>query len=230
VIPLLPEILKIAEEHGLRINPRTYDKKEVMVKCPFCGHDDLPGKERKYHLSLNTEDQVFKCWVCKESGGVFRFIALLEGIPESDVIERYHHKKGHYKPHPAEKLTLHQCRLLGYKNKPNWAAMRKRDMEYHRRTRNQLWREWMDFMAEQKRLAYQLLVVGIQSMKYKKTIEAIKQMEIEISAPLLEDVLKIYSLPHRPHWAVEAEAFALHVANPKKYPWPSTEKKMKAAL
>ncbi|MDQ0338154.1 hypothetical protein J2S00_000938 [Caldalkalibacillus uzonensis] len=114
---MLPEILPNAEQHGLIINERTREKREVLAKCPFCEEDSKPGKEKKFYLSLNTQDQVFKCWFCGEAGGVFRFISLLENIPESEVIERYRGKKGKYKPHPAERLTLSQLRLLGYKLK-----------------------------------------------------------------------------------------------------------------
>lgn len=59
------------------------------MKCPFCREDAKLGKEKKFYLSLNTVDQVFKCWFCKESGGVFRLIALLEGAPEGKVIEQF---------------------------------------------------------------------------------------------------------------------------------------------
>lgn len=79
---MLPEILEVAKKHKLIINPRTLHNEEVLCKCPFCQEDSKPGKNRKYYLSLNAQSQVFKCWFCGESGGVLRFIALLEGVPE----------------------------------------------------------------------------------------------------------------------------------------------------
>lgn len=228
---MLPSILEVAKNHKVKIDFRTDGKKETMAKCPFCGHDDQPGKEHKYHLSLNTEDEVFKCWVCKESGGVFRFIACLEGVPENEVAERYRQKgkKRRYKPHPAERLTSSQFQLLGYDKKPNWVAMRKRDPAYYKRTRNLIWEEWQLFKAEQKRWAFQDLIVGVQSFSYQKAIERIRERERAIETPILEDVLKTFSLSKRPEWTKKAVAFALHVSNPQKYSWPSTEKEMKAA-
>lgn len=227
---MLPDILEMAQRHGLKMDPKTVGKKEVLCKCPFCGQDDGPGREKKFHLSLNTEDEVFKCWLCQESGGVYRFIALLEGMPESEVIERYRKKGGKgYKPHPAERLTTHQLRLLGYQKRPNWVGMRKRDKAYYKRARHLIFQEWKAFKAEQKRWAFQTLIVGIQSLHYQKAVVDIRQREQEIETPLLKDVLNLYSLSKRPEWTKEAEAFALHVSDPKSHPWPSTEKEMKDA-
>lgn len=228
---MLPSILKVAKNHKVKIDFRTDGKRETMAKCPFCGHDDQPGKELKFHLSLNTEDDVFKCWICKESGGVFRFIARLEGVPEAEVVERYRQKgkSRRYKPHPAEQLTAHQLHLLGYDKKPNWVAMRKRDTAYYKRTRSLIWEDWQLFKAEQRRRAFQDLVVGVRSFSYQKAIGRICERERTIETPILEDVLKLFSLSKRPEWTKQAEAFALHVSDPKNYPWPSTEKEMKAA-
>lgn len=101
---MLPNILDVAAEHGLTFQPRSYGKKQTLAKCPFCLEDDQPRKRKKYYLSLNTHEQVFKCWYCGESGGVFRFMALLEGVSENEVIDRYRKKSGStYQRHPAEK-------------------------------------------------------------------------------------------------------------------------------
>lgn len=226
---MLPDILEIARSHGLIIDPKTEGKQETLVKCPFCKEDAKPGKEKKFYLSLNTNNQVYKCWFCGESGGVFRFIALLKGISESEAIKKYCKRNGHKTLHPAERLTTNQLRLLGYKRKPNWAGMRKRDMQYYKRTRSLIWEEWKMLKTEQKRLAFQELVVGVRFFSYKRAIQRIKEREQETGISLLEDVLKIYSLSKRPEWTKEAETFALHVSDPQNYPWPSTEKRTKAA-
>lgn len=52
---MLPSIIKIADHYGLENDPKTYGRKESLFKCPFC-------QSNKYHLSLNTQDNVFKCW------------------------------------------------------------------------------------------------------------------------------------------------------------------------
>lgn len=203
---MLPDILPVAERHGLIINDRTRGKREVLAKCPFCGEDSKPEKERKYYLSLNTEDQVYKCWFCGESGGVFRFISLLEGISEDEVVEKYRKQKGKkYKPHPAERLTTTQLKLIGYQKKPDWAEIRKGFYDYYLDFRTRLWNEWKAFMEDEKYFAFQQLVLGITNGTYQKVVRMIKEREQEIGAPLLGPVLKIYSMSERPKWAEEAE-------------------------
>jgi hypothetical protein len=85
------------------------------------------------------------------------------------------------------------------------------------------------FKTEQKRWAFIDLIVGVQSFSYQKAIQRIREREKKIGEPLLKEVLKIYSLSKRPEWTQEAEAFARHVSDPQKFPWPSAEKEMKAA-
>lgn len=199
----LPNILDIAAEHNLILSPRSLNKKEISCKCPFCKEDSRAGKESRFYLSLNTEDQVFKCWFCGESGGVFRFIALLTNQHETEVIQRWknqHQGKVKYKPHPVERLTLTQLRLIGYDKKPNWYEMRKRDSDYYKRTRNIIWQEWKGFLHKELRLAYRELIIGIRFLRYQEAIWRIQEREKKIGTDLLEHVLKIYSLSVRPSW------------------------------
>ncbi|WP_035723194.1 hypothetical protein [Gracilibacillus boraciitolerans] len=63
---LLPNIVEVADSHGLDCNFKTRGKKEVMFKCPFCHAD---SNKNRFYLSLNEDKNVFKCWHCKESGG-----------------------------------------------------------------------------------------------------------------------------------------------------------------
>ena len=86
---MLPEILRVAEEYGLTFNPRYHGKKETLCKCTFCEEDAKPGKGNKFYLSLNTQDQVYKCWYCGVSGGVLDFEAKLSGLPYNEVREKY---------------------------------------------------------------------------------------------------------------------------------------------
>ncbi|MCF6094536.1 hypothetical protein L1765_11235 [Microaerobacter geothermalis] len=218
---MLPDILDIAKKHGLSFDSRSLGKKEVRTKCPFCLADIK--RRDKYYLSLNTIDQVFKCWYCGESGGVFRFISLLTKVPEHEVVQMYQRENGRetgkkkykYKLHPAEKLTTTQLKMLGYLGKPNWAELRKRDKDYYKRTRSLVLNEWNDFLQWERYEAFQLLIVGIHSFSYQKAIESIRDREREIGAPLLEKVLQVYSLSKWPEWAKEAEKFALEFCKNK---------------
>jgi hypothetical protein len=202
---MLPNILAVAEEYQLTIDPKSLKRKEVMCKCPFCLED--ANRQGKYHLSLNVHDLLFKCWFCKESGGVYRFIAKLSGETEAEVkakMRAIQGKKGNYKPHPAEELTSAQLRLLGYSQKPNWFEFRKRDVEYFKRTLENLWADWQDYLDIQRRYAFQTLLMGIKIGKYSQALSQIEKKSKEIGYNLLPDVFKVYGDEKRPTWAEEA--------------------------
>ncbi|MFJ2043924.1 hypothetical protein ACIOBL_09985 [Paenibacillus taichungensis] len=204
---MLPDIVAIAEQHGLQINPYSRSREEVACKCPFCHEDSKPGKKRRYYLSLNSKDQVFKCWFCKESGGVFRFISLLENIPEEKVKQRFRKRRI---VHPAERLSQNQRRLLREHTgvrEPNWKQMRERDFSYYLRSLDLFWDSWKEFLMKEQRDAYFQLIVGIKTCTYQNYIEKIRQREREIESPLLESVLQIYSCASRPKWTEDAERF-----------------------
>lgn len=57
-------IIEVARKCGLLLNEKTLDRKEVEASCPFCG-DRGPGK---YHLFLNTGDDVYFCHNCGARG------------------------------------------------------------------------------------------------------------------------------------------------------------------
>lgn len=200
---MLPDILEVAEKHSLIIDPRSLKKREVRAKCPFCGADAVPGKEKKFYLSLNTEDMVFKCWYCGESGGVFRFIALLEGIPESEVIQRYRKGKSR-KLHPAEKLTSRQLQMIGFSNRLKWETLRQRDHGYYLRTCRYVWSEWRKMIQIEKYFLFRTLVLAIENGDYQKAVASIKEKEEKIGIPLLYPLLEIYSMSRWPKWAIEA--------------------------
>lgn len=129
---MLPKILDIAEKHGLIIDPRTYGKKETLAKCPFC-HEDA-NKNGKYYLSLNTHDQVYKCWFCKDKGGkggVLDFESKLTGIPYHEIRNKYFGKISK-NIHPAERLSPSQLECIGWRPSPkNKTAFKKqKDLVY----------------------------------------------------------------------------------------------------
>ena len=57
-------IVDTARRCGLALNARTLRRKEVEASCPFCG-DHGPGK---YHLSLNTDTDQYRCNLCNVHG------------------------------------------------------------------------------------------------------------------------------------------------------------------
>jgi hypothetical protein len=119
----LPNILDVAEDNGLIINPSTFKKKEVLAKCPFCLN------HKKYHLSLNVEINCFKCWYCKASGGVLEFESRLTGNTFQSVKEKYF-GKDKKKRHYAEYLSPMQLRKIGwdeYKRKHRSTFLEKKD-------------------------------------------------------------------------------------------------------
>ncbi|MCZ2260641.1 hypothetical protein [Sporosarcina sp. G11-34] len=135
---MLPEILTVAEEYGITFNPRYLGKKETLCKCTFCEEDSKPGKGSKYYLSLNTQDQVYKCWYCGVSGGVLDFEAKLSGISYNKVREKYFGKRK--KPvHPAESLNTHQLRLIG------WAEYKRNDRYEFKMNRESVLRDWKSY-------------------------------------------------------------------------------------
>ena len=69
-------ILEAARRCGLVINDRTLKRDEVEASCPFC-NDHGPGK---YHLSLNTRKNVYRCNLCNASGNSVSLYARLNGV------------------------------------------------------------------------------------------------------------------------------------------------------
>lgn len=203
---MLPEILEVAQKNKLVLDPQSKNREEVLSKCPFCHEDSKPGKKRKYYLSLNTKKQTFKCWFCGESGGVFRFISLLENIPESQLIQRARKRKI---IHPAERLTRTQLVLLGerfgYFTLPNWREMKQRDRSYYLRTLDLVWEDWKQFLEIEKRDAFRELILGISLRKYSDSVERIIKREQEIGVLLINEVLMIYSCAERPKWTESIE-------------------------
>lgn len=209
---MLPEIVDVAKLHRLELNHRTLNHEEVLAKCPLCQEDSKPGKRRRYYLSLNSQDQVFRCWYCGESGGVLRFISLLEGVPEDEVKERYRSpkRKGHRKRHPVERWSTGQKRayLNHYGGKlPDLHAMRQRDYSYYIRTLDLMQTQWNELVQREVEQAFFWLLLGIHSGKYAQYIERIRARELQIEIPLLDQVLELFSRPVRPAWTEQTEDF-----------------------
>ena len=69
-------IVDTARRCGLVLDSRTLRRKEVEASCPFCG-DHGPGK---YHLSLNTDTDQYRCNLCGAHGNSVSLYARIKGI------------------------------------------------------------------------------------------------------------------------------------------------------
>lgn len=182
---LLPNIIDVAVRNNLEINKKTFKKKEVRCKCPFCKED--ANKKNKFYLSLNASKNVFKCWYCKENGGVLRFISLLEGKSEQELIDELRAKNGNMKKkHPAERLTKHQLALIGYNI--DWFANQQFDSNFAYQFRQRVWSEWQAYVADRKRYCYQLLFAGMFS-GFKKSLEQVQEIEKDLNVKFVDELL-----------------------------------------
>ena len=69
-------IVDSARRCGLVLDSRTLRRREVEASCPFCG-DHGKGK---YHLSLNTATDQFRCNLCGVHGNSVTLFAQLYGV------------------------------------------------------------------------------------------------------------------------------------------------------
>lgn len=216
---ILPNIVEVAIEHNLTIKKNTLGKKEVLCKCPFCLEDMKPHKiKRKWYLSLNEDKNCFKCWYCGEKGGVVRFISLLDGIPENEIIEKLRKENGfHYQKHPAEKLSRTQLKMIGYPN-INWVKNREFDVELYKRFREAVWQKWLAFVETKKCYAYKVIYAGILSGDFQRAIKEVKKMEVELGTKILDDVLERISKETRTDEELQMEKFVAMVCK-KEHPF-----------
>lgn len=190
---ILPNIVDVAFDHNLTVNSKTIGKKEVQFKCPFCLEDSQPSKIKRYYLSLNENKNIFKCWFCGAKGGVIKFISLLDGSPESEIVENLRKENGfNYQKHPAEKLSTTQLKMIGYPN-INWINNREFDVELYKAFREHVYQKWLSFVEDQKALAYKLVFAGILSGNYQDAIKMVKKIEQNLGIQILDEVLKTLS-------------------------------------
>jgi|GEM_PF-2428647 len=231
---ILPSILEVANEYQVEINPRSYSKKEIEAKCPFCKSDS--GKKGEYKLSLNQVDNVFQCWhsACKASGkgggGVIRFEALLSGMSYEQVKLKYRERARFEKEargektnkssyvHPATKLTPIQLKLIGYDRPISWWKLKQRDYDYFKRTANLVFTEWREYVKSQRYFCFQALCIGILTNDLQRGIELIREKEKELDTEFVGEMLQLYSLPRWPDWAIQAESFAKALVQAGKQP------------
>lgn len=160
---MLPNILDIAHAYNLIFDQRNYGKKETLCKCPFCKEDMKPGKDKKFYLSLNTHDQVYKCWFCNEAGGVLQFEAKLSGLPFTKVKEKYFGKSKR-NLHPAFRLTPDQLDKIG------WRYYKQKDFIGFKKRRDQVYKDWKRFVHNElvKHFALFMCIVHIENQEQKR--------------------------------------------------------------
>lgn len=76
-------IVDAARRCGVAINPRTLYHREVEATCPFC-HDHGPGK---YHLSLNTSKDLYRCNLCSTHGNSITLYAQMMGVSNREAYQ-----------------------------------------------------------------------------------------------------------------------------------------------
>ena len=74
-------IVDTARRCGLVIDSRTLRRPEVEASCPFCG-DHGPGK---YHLSLNTDTDQYRCNLCGAHGNSVSLYARINNVNNKEA-------------------------------------------------------------------------------------------------------------------------------------------------
>lgn len=159
---MLPNILDVAQYYELTFDPKTYAKKETLAKCPFCKADHAPHKEKTHYLSLNTVNQVYKCWYCGESGGVLNFEAKLSGENFSVVRTKYFGNQKNL--HPAFKLTPNQLEEIG------WLSVKQKDFKGFQKNPDQILSDWKEYVhyEQSKFFALFMCMANLENKKQKQ--------------------------------------------------------------
>ncbi|WP_018213658.1 hypothetical protein [Desulfitobacterium hafniense] len=199
---MLPSIMEVAMQHGLKLNERsTRSVKDVRFKCPFCQVTEHPKYKDKYYLSLNTSDNVFQCWSCGESGGVLKFIALLENKSVEEVKQELFHEGNNRvqrKLHPAEKLTPRQLKAAGFLLK-NWGKLSPKEKDW-------IWSEWQLYVEQEKRLGYMFFLEAKTSEEIFAVIyEYACKLSVNPEDLLIEFSQAKFADKKKPRWAESAE-------------------------
>ena len=93
-------IVDTARRCGLVLDPKTLRREEVEASCPFCG-DHGRGK---YHLSLNTLTDQYRCNLCGAHGNSVTLFARLNGIGNGEAFRELC-KGGNIYPIPRQPET-----------------------------------------------------------------------------------------------------------------------------
>lgn len=205
---MLPNILDIAHNHNLIFDAKNYGKRETLAKCPFCKEDSRPEKKKVYYLSLNTSDQVYKCWYCGEAGGVLQFEAKLSDLPFAEVREKYFGVKKK-NLHPAFKLTPEQLDEIG------WLTFKQKDFKGFQKNREQVLRDWKSYVYRElaKHFALFMCIAHLENQEEKRKdshVWFIRKCRKKPIPKMYECIHKEYLKPEheRQKWAIRGMEIA----------------------
>ncbi|MDX8367678.1 CHC2 zinc finger domain-containing protein [Cytobacillus sp. IB215665] len=193
----LPSILEIADRAGLQCDHRSRHKTEVMYDCPFCNH-----RSGKFKLSLNQRDNVFKCWLCGERGGVLQFESQVFQISYDEVKKKYFKNRTY---HQAEMLSPKQLKKI------NWDDVKRRQREEFKRSLDQVLEDWKAHEYNQKVLAYAKILISIHlegEIREQIFVNIYEQGEKEGIKDLFNIVFNEYFNDQKSDWAEEGTQLA----------------------
>ena len=93
-------IMDAARRCGVALDSRTLKHREVEATCPFC-HDHGPGK---YHLSLNTSTDLYRCNLCGAHGNSVTLYARLMGVSNREAYQALS-QEGKVYPMPRQEAS-----------------------------------------------------------------------------------------------------------------------------
>ena len=73
-------IVEAARRCGVRIKEGTLGRREVEAACPFCG-----DKPKRHHLSMNTDTDQYRCFLCGAGGNSVTLYARLKDVPNAEA-------------------------------------------------------------------------------------------------------------------------------------------------
>ena len=196
---MLPDIIEVAENYSLVIDPNTIGKKETMAQCPFCG-------STKHHLSLNKEKRVFKCWSCNKSGGVLQFEAMLSNKPQSEIREKYFGKNKKRNKHPAYNLSPQQLKTIG------WHTQKRDAFNQFVKNRDDVLLDWKRYEYEEL-VKYYAIFILISEYPFKEQVKEhyqwflneIKESKVE---NITERIIHAYQNKQNFNWVVRGKEIA----------------------
>ncbi|WP_409967656.1 hypothetical protein RFF05_13910 [Bengtsoniella intestinalis] len=94
--------MDVARRCGLVLDTRTLRRSEVEASCPFCG-DRGPGK---YHLSLNTSTDQYRCVLCDSHGNSVSLYAKIHDMTNGEAF-RTLKQGGNVYPMPVQPTAQH---------------------------------------------------------------------------------------------------------------------------
>ena len=77
------DIVKVAKQCRIKLNPRTLDRVEVEAWCPFC-----TTQSTDYHLYLNKVKEQFYCYKCSAEGNSVTLYAQVYGISNKEAYKQ----------------------------------------------------------------------------------------------------------------------------------------------